>query len=288
LTQVTILGEYSFVHLDRPDGFGGVTLLELMRFYAERYLALVNDLSRLEIDLQVIESLRAAGNPDEMPLTEAETQKAYDLLRRVGRLCSEIGLDVCRKHTDDLRENRQLFVVELQGLKKNMERELSCRCFVSIAPERIKAFTESLGGWREVAERFSAASDDIEEMNKCFALCRYSSSVFHSLMVVEHGLVALGKVLGANDPKEGWDASCKKLAQVVEAGYKANTTGLDFDFLSQLNVCAQAMKLAWRNKINHATGKPIVMSGGFSPYVAEEIISASRAFMRRLTEGLPI
>jgi hypothetical protein len=46
------------------------------------------------------------------------------------------------------------------------------------------------------------------------------------------------------------------------------------------------MKLAWRNKVNHATGRPIVMSE-FMPEVAEEIIMASRGFMRRLAEGLP-
>jgi hypothetical protein len=163
---------------------------------------------------------------------------------------------------------------------------LSCHFFVGISPDRIEAYTKSLVGWEEISSKFPFATEDIEEMNKCFALCRYTAAVFHSLLVVEHGLVELGKVMAVTDPKEGWDASCRKLEAIVEAGYKANTTGLNFDFLTQLNVCIQSMKLAWRNKVNHATGKILVMGGGFAPYVAQEIMMSSRAFMRRLAEGI--
>jgi hypothetical protein len=105
-------------------------------------------------------------------------------------------------------------------------------------------------------------------------------------MVAEHGLVYLGKILGVTDPKEGWDASSRKLANIVQAGHPKNSTGLDFNFLEQTNACVQVMKHAWRNKVNHATGKPIIMCGGFAPYVAEEIISATRGFLRSLTEGI--
>jgi hypothetical protein len=50
----------------------------------------------------------------------------------------------------------------------------------------------------------------------------------------------------------------------------------------------EALKNAWRNKISHAHGKLIVMTGEeFHPDVAEEILTATRAFMRRLAEGLP-
>jgi hypothetical protein len=74
-------------------------------------------------------------------------------------------------------------------------------------------------------------------------------------MVIEGGLLVLGKRLGVTDPKEGWDATCKKLEAMVKAGRAANTSRLDFAFLEQLNVCTQAMKHAWRNKVNHAAGR---------------------------------
>ena len=49
----------------------------------------------------------------------------------------------------------------------------------------------------------------------------------------------------------------------------------------------EGLKNAWRNKISHAHGKLILMTTEFSPEVAEEILFATRAFARRLAEGLP-
>jgi hypothetical protein len=164
----------------------------------------------------------------------------------------------------------------------NVARELSCQYFVGIAPERKAAFENGRTDWEDVVARFPEAIDDVEEMTKCYALCRYPAAVFHALIVVEHGLVELGPRIGVTDPKEGWDASCRQLERVIKAGRSVNVTGLDFDQLDQLNACVQSMKASWRNKISHATGKPVLLHGGFAPDVAEEIIKTSRGFMRRL------
>ena len=191
------------------------------------------------------------------------------------------------KHVEQLQSRKDAVTYhDIAALNDNIQRELGLRFFVGIAEDRKEAYCDSLKGWDTVVAKFPSSSDDIEEMNKCYALCRYSACVFHSLLVMEHGLVELGNLLQVTDPKLGWDASCRKLAEIVKSGRTSNTTGLDFEFLEQVNVCIQTIKLAWRNKVNHATGKPLVMHGGFAPYVAEEVISATRSFMRRLADGL--
>jgi hypothetical protein len=58
-------------------------------------------------------------------------------------------------------------------------------------------------------------------------------------------------------------------------------------FLEQLQATVEALKNAWRNKISHSQGKLAVMSGAFNKNIAEEVVYATRAFMRRLAEGLP-
>lgn len=260
----------------------GVTLLELLRFYAETYCRLAKDLYDLEV------CLYADEKQHEGPVAET-LEMAHGVLISAKIKCEEIGLQVSAVHVKELQERSRSNTIssnDVRGLHENIDRELGCHFFVGVAENRKAFYCESLKDWAKVTEKFPSATEDIEEMNKCFALCRYSASVFHSLMVVEHGLVALGKLLSITDPKEGWDASCKALERIVAAGYKENKTGLPFEFLEQLNACVQAMKFAWRNKVNHATGKPLVMSGGFAPYVAEEIISTTRRFMRRLAEGL--
>ncbi len=58
-------------------------------------------------------------------------------------------------------------------------------------------------------------------------------------------------------------------------------------FLEQVQGTIQALQFAWRNKVSHAHGKLTVMTGDFNPEVAEEILYASRAFMRRLATDAP-
>ncbi len=47
------------------------------------------------------------------------------------------------------------------------------------------------------------------------------------------------------------------------------------------------MKMVWRNKISHAAGNLTVLKSEFVPDVAEEIMNATRVFMRRLATDLP-
>ena len=256
--------------------------MELLRFYAESYVKLAKTLHDLYVTVYISESSNEKLNQD-------DRAGATAALFGAKILADGIGLQVCSKHIGQVMEavnEHSLTSHEVKALQDNIERELSCLFFVGIPANRIEAYTKSLNGWEDISREFPLATEDIEEMSKCYALCRYSAAVFHSLLVVEHGLVRLGRRLGVTDPKEGWDASTRKLAQVVSEGHAKNITGLEYGFLEQLNAAVQAMKFAWRNKVNHATGKPIVMGGGFAPYAAEDIISATRNFMRQVAEGL--
>jgi hypothetical protein len=59
-------------------------------------------------------------------------------------------------------------------------------------------------------------------------------------------------------------------------------------FLEQIIATVEALKNAWRNKVSHANGKLMLMTTDFSPEVAEEILMATRAFMRRLATDGPV
>ena len=257
--------------------------MELLRFYAEEYVRLIKDLHDLYVSF-CMEVHKDTAEPDHTEFVK----DAKEVFARAAMSCAKIGLQVSAKHANELLTFRvsSLSASDIEALRDNIQRELSCHFYVGISPERKEAFTSSRIGWEEVCRDFPDAIEDIEEMQKCFALCRYSAAVFHSLLVVEHGLVRLGKKIGVTDPKEGWDASTRKLAAIVVAGREKNETGLSFEYLEQLNASVHVMKFAWRNKVNHATGKPLVMGGGFAPYVAEEIITATRNFMRQLGDGL--
>lgn len=131
---------------------------------------------------------------------------------------------------------------------------------------------------------------DIEEAAKCFALSRYAATVFHSTQVVEAGLIELGKLIGVTDPLSGWTATTNCLQRIIKKGYDARTPfeQQNFAFLEQMHGTIEGLKNAWRNKISHAQGKLTLLTADFSPDVAEEILFATRAFMRRLATDAPV
>jgi hypothetical protein len=172
------------------------------------------------------------------------------------------------------------------SLLKTIERELATRVFVSIPYERRKRFSQPVHGWEAIIESFPSAQEDIQEMNKCYALSRYTAAVFHSLLVVEHGLIKLGHQIGVDDPKPGWDATYKRLGWLL-SNRSSIPAELDSNFLEQTKARLDSMKLAWRNKVNHAAGKLLVEKTGFTDVSAEEVVVACRSFMRHLAEGLP-
>jgi hypothetical protein len=58
-------------------------------------------------------------------------------------------------------------------------------------------------------------------------------------------------------------------------------------FIEQTHATVEALKNAWRNKVSHAHAKLAVLPGDFSQEIAEEILFATRSFMRQLANRLP-
>ena len=182
-----------------------------------------------------------------------------------------------------------LLMTYLSRISSRLVDELSTKLFFQV-PHSRKAFFESpLDHWKEVTDRFPEAIVDVEEMGKCFAFSRYAASVFHSVQVIEHGLIHIGKFLSVNDPISGWTAVASALKKVIDKKYGDRTDfeKKNFVFIEQMQGTVEALKNAWRNKISHAHGKLVLLTSEFSPDVSEEIMTASRGFMRRLATELP-
>ena len=267
--------------------------MEILRLYAHLYL---QKYAALSLFSDVVER---AGDKDfrnyqRLPFLLSE-------LNELSALCKSADLPVTRKAihsaiyaiTSYREDNPQVFnkaiLHFLENIKSRLPDELETKLFLQLPHSRRDYFDTPRNGWEEIIGRFPDTATDIEEMSKCFALSRYAGCVFHSLLVVEVGLIELGKELGVTDPKSGWDATCNKMKQLVEGGHAKYPTAerVTYSGLEQINNCAQMMKLAWRNKVNHAANRLVVIKPDFAPDVAEEIMTSSRGFMRRLMEELP-
>jgi hypothetical protein len=219
---------------------------------------------------------------------EVMVELAGDDLERFGlKVAAKATRDVLRAIKGEMPINNLGTYITIA--RQSLMQELESRVFVPIAPDYARFYREPKRDWDEVIERFPDTISDIEEAGKCYALARYAASVFHSMQIMEHGLLALGVFMQVADPKSGFTAVANALQKIKNTKY----TGLSefernyFAFFEQMNASVQAVKDAWRNKVNHAQGKLILMTTDFSPAVAIEIYMATRAFMRRLATELP-
>jgi hypothetical protein len=174
-------------------------------------------------------------------------------------------------------------------LNARVRDELASRVFWVLSTKEYHLYVEPTKGWEIIIERFPRAIGDIVEAQRCFALSRYAGAVFHSVQVVEVGLIKFGKLIGVTDPYSGWTAVSNRLKKIIDTKHQDRSPleQQQFPFLEQIQGTIESLKNAWRNKISHAHGKLVLMTSDFSPEIAEEILFATRAFMRRLATEMP-
>ena len=87
-------------------------------------------------------------------------------------------------------------------------------------------------------------------------LSRYAAAVFHSVQVVEVGLIELGEFIGVDAPHSGWTAVSTALDKIIAKKHRDRTEfeRNNFKFLEQMQGTVAGLKNAWRNKISHAQG----------------------------------
>ncbi|HST20371.1 MAG TPA: hypothetical protein VLR90_04605 [Blastocatellia bacterium] len=264
-----------------------VSLLDMLKFYGEKFF---------QVSLQLI---MAEKMVEEEEMSDDDSFRTV-LLAVVNQILPDLrdtGLDVAVLFAEELRElllnsssvTSEDIKLKISFVRNVVHRQLSLTMLLSLSKRESEYYNEPRKKWEEVIARFPDTVSDIEEMSRCFALSRYAASVFHSVQIVEVGLIEIGKHLNVNDPLSGWTAVSNALNNLIKKSYKERT---DFEkrhsqFFEQVQGTVEGLKNAWRNKISHAQGKLRLLTADFHPDIAEEIILATRAFMRRLATEMP-
>ena len=273
-----------------------MSLLEILRAYVQAY---TNAVDCLGLDLIAIQTQTEQGNDfrantlllqrlrghlttllphcEHLPMTAISVQNLIQMIDTpsMTAIWAQPGL---------------AFLSSIREIQTRMHDELSINLFFKLPNDKKLYFDFPLKGWEEIVARFPDTTGNIEEMSKCFALSRYAASVFHGVKAVESVLIQFGKFLGVNDPLSGWTAVTSRLeVLLVKTKYPDLPPKYQScrPFLEQMNAVAQALQSAWRNKISHTQGSLTLMTVEFSPDIAEEIMVASRSFMRRLATEMP-
>ena len=294
--HVPLAGISATISLTHPqdlgdDGHRKVTsLLAMLEIYADIYAKAIWELHKIEAEwVHVKPNAVLSAHHHAHMFSYVGTFKVDCEVHELNNAASKCGR-VMQRFEQKLPVTYWEATALLKELRERLEDELKSRVFTGLTVKEGQAYKDPRSGWEEIIGRFRETTSDIEEMRRCFALCRYAASVFHSVSVVEHGLIALGTFIKVNDPKSGWTAVSGKLETLI---VKTKYPDLDplfqqhRDFLEQVHGTVHALKNAWRNKISHAHGKLTVLTPDFTPEIADEIIMATRAFMRRLSDELP-
>jgi hypothetical protein len=273
-----------------------VTLLEILRCYAEAYAegsyCLGMLLAQVQVHFDKKTDIRAdtlllnrmlvhlrslASHCERLPMTRLATLELTGHIENPSKLAS-------------WTQTESTFLNCLADIQGRLKDELSLNLFFSL-PQRMKEiFDEPFKGWESIMQRFTAVTRDVEEMNKCFALCRYTAAMYHAIQIAEGGAIELGNYIGVTDHRKGWGPTERGLRELIKAGHNKLPPALTgkFAFLEQMHREIDSMVLAWRNKIDHAADRlSILPNTDFTPDIAEHIMGAVRIFMLRLMEGLP-
>lgn len=162
---------------------------------------------------------------------------------------------------------------EFRVLRESLQTELSDRRFVFI-PTRCNQLLEALENspsspgdgatsWMDVWAGVPGCKYDSSEAVYCYALERYTASVFHSMRVAEFGLRFVAKKVGVKLSDKGkyqpieyatWDKVITAIknsitkARSMPSGKRKQSK---LDFYSRAADHADYMKDIWRNEVSH-------------------------------------
>jgi hypothetical protein len=241
------------------------SLLEMERHLAGNWMATVAVLQRLRWLLVFAPQSQTARDEFHKSLKDSEgwlreeignLPFSSSLRLQVGRMFQELhGAGT----TAPSEGQRAIALVDEVGF--NIQEELKGNLFFVVPTSRKRWFDEDdlhLFG-ASVSIEFPDSTPEIAEAGRCFALARWTASVFHLMRALELALHKWARQLGVDQfnaiELENWknilDAARKKI-DAIEQTSKSATKDAELKYYGETRAHFLAVKDAWRNHVAHA------------------------------------
>ncbi len=229
-----------------------------------------------------------SGPPPSFTLEYGETtpEALIDLYQKIEDDCVKLGLPNAAKSAGRIKDLFKLKGIQYKVMREKYEEfqgrlrdELNSTFCLAIEGRYVAYYNTPHRFGAEVAKRFPAATDDIEEAGKCLALSRPTASVFHLMRTLEIGLQAFADKLSISLGKErNW----QDILNAVNGAVKRlpASTREEKDSLGKCSAAAlflQQVKDAWRNDVMHPRAV-------YTEEQAQEIDRLAKSLMARLAE----
>jgi hypothetical protein len=255
------------------------SLLSVLRFYAQSFMAAAGNLSQIAHILNRGEGLRNSHVPE-----------LGGMLGELMRECEKVDLPMTLAQLKRIKEgvdkgtffDYKTMNQQLQELMNRMWDELDTHVFYQIETNKSRYYEEPeklVGG--EIAAAFPSAASELSDASKCYGLGRNTPCVFHSMRALEVGLSCMAKVFGVSADHTNWqniidqvEARIRDLAKTKPKNWKQ-----DQEFYSQAASHFIVFKDAWRNYTAHMRGK-------YDDEETTRILDNVCGFMRKLATKL--
>ena len=224
---------------------------------------------------------------------DASCQLVEREFKRLRVLCADLSLHVAVAQIDSILSLIELRREDLGRVGESVERasnmiastietELSLRVFVSLPPDRVPFFEARARFGNDVERAFPSASPEIAEAAKCFALGRFSASVFHLMRALEVGLKCLADQFQVPFAHQNWQTVIDQVEAKIRA-MNSTTHGPqwkeDQQFFSEAAAQFLVLKNGWRNYAMHLHER-------YDEERARDIWNSVSAFLRQLSKRL--
>ena len=274
-------------YLFAPFGGGSrvVILWDMLRFYADRFVKVINGLHLVEVMMAQPESF--LKNEGLVTFYADEVKQLHGHLEELNLAVSSkkallLYLVLTSSSNDSPAAAGQVIKQYSEDLRERIADELEGKTFLHVS-DRAGMLSDPLPFGGAVDKAFPSAQYDILEAGRCLVLKRSTACVVHLMRLLEVGLSSLATALDVNHTDENWknilDRIQKEIGSRDKATHGEKWKNEDEPFFSGAASHFLLIKNAWRNHAMHGRDK-------YTEEQAEEIYGSVRSFMRHLSERL--
>ncbi len=198
---------------------------------------------------------------------------AKTFAEKIGVIVEDLNLPVTTRMLENVRSatTGKELQESLSQFRCTMQAELQTRIFFVLREDLFRYYGLKQPFGEEVAAKFSASSDDLENAAKCIALEQPTASVFHLMRALETAVGALCSKLSISNTDRVWGVLLSDLHKKIEVMPK----GKDRTAWSEAHSNLYHVKEAWRNQTMHPKQT-------YTTEQAREVFEATKTFMRQL------
>ncbi|MGH9721980.1 MAG: hypothetical protein ACRD8O_17370 [Bryobacteraceae bacterium] len=253
------------------------TLYDVLSFAAHHFQSLLTVLPNFR------QSFLHIGRLPEDTLTDEELDDAKTALLQVLDLCNRLDLHTSKKATQrlldtDLRRKGYRVNDAMAEIESRIHDELEGQVFLRLDHPQYYQSAEWMGS--EVLEKFPLIEGEALEAGACYALDRYTASVFHLMRILEYGLAAFATALSVPVTNPNWHHVLQECEKKIRTLRDHNPSWKqDEPFFNGAALEFRHFQRAVRNHAMHGRDS-------YTQSEAHTILSHVTSFMRHISQRL--